>query len=246
MKEDIIYGRKPILEAIDAGRNLEKILISKGNPFYNELRAALGKRRVYIQQVPEEKLNRITRKNHQGVVAYVALVEYQQLENVLSSVYEDGLNPLFIALDGVTDVGNFGAITRSAHCFGAQAIIVPEKGSALINGVAVKASAGAIQKINICKVSYLKDSLEFLKENGIQLVAATLNEEAVAADQVDFTLPTCIILGNEEMGVGAQICKQAHVQAYIPMVSSFDSLNVSVAAGIFLYESEQQRSKAYG
>ncbi len=241
MKDDIIYGRKPVFEAIETGRQIEKILVAKGSAYYPELRKAIGPRRIHIQTVPEEKLNRITRKNHQGVVAYVGYVDYQDLDNVLASVYEAGQIPLFLALDGVTDVGNFGAIARSALCFGAQAIIVPEKGSALINGVAVKASAGAIQRINICKVSYLKDSLQELQANGLQLVATTLSDTAKPIEQIDFTVPTCIVLGNEEKGVGEHIIDQADAQAYIPMQANFDSLNVSVAGGVILYESQRQR-----
>ena len=238
---DFIYGRKPVLEAIEAKRRFEKLLIAKGSNFFSELKQVAEEYQIPLQVVPEQKLNRITRKNHQGVIGYVGYVDYQQLENVLATTYEQGETPLFIALDGITDVGNMGAIARSAYALGAQAIIVPSKGSALINAVAVKASAGAIGKINFCKVDYLRESLKTLQESGLMLYATTLSSKAVPVTKADFNLPCCIIMGNEEKGVGRTICEMANQELFIPMQRDFDSLNVSVAAGIVLHEAMSQR-----
>lgn len=242
MKNNFIFGKKPIVEALERGDSFEKILVEKGSPIFHEIRKLIGGQKIYIQSVPEEKLNRITRKNHQGVIAFKSFVTYQTIEDILNHTYEKGETPLFLALDGVTDVGNLGAIARSAYALGAHGIIVPEKGSALINGVAVKASAGAIQLIHFAKVRHLKDSLKQLQDNGIQLVATTMSETAQPISKVDFSLPTCIILGNEETGVGKQICQLADIETYIPMAKEFDSLNVSVAAGIALHTANTIRS----
>lgn len=241
MNSDIIFGKKPILEALEGQRKLEKILLAKGNSFYQEIFRKTRELSIPVQIVPEEKLNRITRKNHQGVIAYIGYVDYQSIENVLAKIYELGETPLFIALDGITDVGNMGAIARSAYALGAHAIIVPEKGSALINGVAVKASAGAIEKINFCKVALLRESLIELQQNGIQIYATNMNQSAIEFSKADFTLPCCIVMGNEEKGVGNKICDIANKEIFIPMARSFDSLNVSVATGIILQESLRQR-----
>ena len=241
MKKDVIFGKKPVLEAITGKRRIEKIMITKGNSFAQEIYQAVRALNITVQTVPEEKLNRVTRKNHQGVVAYLGYVDYQQVENVLAKVYEQGQTPLFVALDGVTDVGNFGAIARSAYALGAHAIIVPEKGSALINGVAVKASAGAIEKLNICKVPVLKQSLVDLQQNGIALFASNLSANAKQFTEVDYKVPCCIIMGNEEKGVGKNIVELAEEQIQIPMARKFDSLNVSVATGIILAEAAKQR-----
>lgn len=241
MRENIIFGKNPVLEAIEGKRQFEKILVAKGNPVFQEIYRATKGMNVRVQVVPEEKLNRITRKNHQGVVAYVGLVDYQSVENVLASIYEQGETPLFIVLDGVTDVGNLGAIARSAYCMGAQAIIVPEKGSALINGVAVKASAGALEKINVCRVSSLNNVLQELQQNGLSIYATALSDTAKEVQTIDFTVPCCIVMGNEEKGVGKNICAMANETVYIPMAKNFDSLNVSVATGVVLHEVHKQR-----
>lgn len=243
MKDDIIFGKKPILEAIEGRRRLEKILVAKGNDFFHEVYKATKGLSIPIQVVPEQKLNRITRKNHQGVVGYVGYVDYQSVENVLAKVYELGQTPLFIALDGVTDVGNMGAIARSAYALGAHAIIVPEKGSALINGVAVKASAGAIEKMNFCKVPVLSKTISDLQANGLAVYATSLSTSAKEFTTIDFTVPCCVIMGNEETGVGKNLCQMANEELYIPMQREFDSLNVSVATGIILQQALLQKQK---
>ncbi|MBX2845543.1 MAG: 23S rRNA (guanosine(2251)-2'-O)-methyltransferase RlmB [Saprospiraceae bacterium] len=239
--KDIIYGKKPVLEALERGQALEKILVAN-SALRAEFHALAKQHRTPIQVVPPAKLDRITRKNHQGVVAHLGFVDYQRVDAVVAQAYERGEAPLLIALDSITDVGNMGAIARSAWAMGAHALIVPEKGSALINGITVKASAGAIQQINICKVSSLKQSLAELQEQGICLIATTLSDSAKPIQNIDFNQPCCIIMGNEEKGVGSNILAMSNEQAYIPMARNFDSLNVSVATGIMLYE--VLRSKA--
>lgn len=242
MKPDYIFGKKPVLEALEGKRKFEKILVAKGSDFFQEVYRATKGLNINVQVVPEQKLNRITRKNHQGVIGFVSFVDYQSVENVLAKVYELGEVPLFLALDGVTDVGNMGAIARSAYALGAHAIIVPEKGSALINAVAVKASAGAIEKINFCKVSVLSNTLENLKMNGLAIYATSLSETAKTVSEIDFTLPCCIIMGNEEKGVGKNLKAMANEEVFIPTQRPFDSLNVSVATGILLYQVLQNRN----
>jgi len=238
--KDVIWGKNPVLEALANGMNLEKILVSNSSLF-NEIRPLTRGTKIIVQHVPPAKLDRVTRKNHQGIVAFLGFVEYQDLDNIIAQTYEQGETPLLLALDGVTDVGNMGAIARSAWAMGVHGIIVPEKGSALINGVAVKASAGAIQQVNFCKISKFKNTLKYLQENGIQVLATTLAGDSIPVNKADFTVPCCIVMGNEEKGVGTSICELADHRIHIPMARKFDSLNVSVATGIVLNEVLGQR-----
>jgi len=240
----LFFGRKVVIEALRSGKRMDKILIAKGGDesFLLEIKDMLPSSTA-LQFVPRQKLDSITRKNHQGIIAYAALVDYYKIDDVLAQLYEDGENPLFLALDGVTDVGNFGAICRSAYSLGVHAIIVPSKGSAQINPIAVKSSAGAIHHIKMCKVDSLKKSLSALQKQGISLVSTTLTDAEVL-EKVDLSIPACIILGNEEKGVGSQINAMANQRALIPMTRDFDSLNVSVAAGIVLYECQKQRANS--
>ena len=239
---DRIFGLRPIIEAIDAGKTVDKLMVQKGlrGDIIGEL---LGKAKAHdipIQQVPIEKLNRLTRKNHQGVFAFISPIAFYNIENVLPRIYEEGKNPLLLILDRVSDVRNFGAIARTAECCGVDAIIVPEKGSASVNEDAVKTSAGALYNIPVCKVKSLKETIQFLQLSGIAITCATEKTENLLYD-VDFTLPSAIVMGSEEDGVSNEIIRIADNMAKLPMTGETQSLNVSVACGAFLFELTRQR-----
>ena len=211
----------------------------KGDIFH-ELRELVKKHRVNYKHVPVEKLNRLTRKNHQGVFAFVSPISFHRTENVIPQLFEEGKIPLFLILDRVTDVRNFGAIVRSAECSGVHAIIVPERGSAAINGDAMKTSAGALSSVPICREFNLKATIDFLKNSGIQVVACTeKTEDLIYAP--DYTIPTAIILGSEEDGISEEYLKLCAHKTKIPMIGNIGSLNVSVSAGVILYEVVRQR-----
>lgn len=240
--DNLIFGTRAVIEALKAGKDIEKILLQKGlsNELYNQLRQALRGQTVPLQFVPPEKLKRITDKNHQGVVAYLTEITYYQTEDLLSSVFESGKTPLLLILDRVTDVRNFGAIARSAECAGVDFIIIPSRGAAQINGDAIKTSAGALHRMKVCREDNLKNTLEFLKESGLQIVACHEKTENLIYD-ADFKKPTAVIMGNEENGISNEYIKRSDVQVKIPMTGEIASLNVSVATGIVLFEAIRQR-----
>ena len=240
---NLIYGHHPVTEAIRAGKAVEKVFFQQGErgEVEKEIRQLTKEYGITLQVVPKEKLNKMVKGQHQGVVAYLALVEYQSLENVLPLVFESGEIPLFVMLDGVTDVRNFGAICRSAECAGAHAVIVPQSGSALANEEAMKASAGALARIRICRVRSLFSTLEWLQECGVQVVATALSERSEPLFKADFSIPTAILMGAESEGVHPKLLKMSDKVVKIPQATDFDSYNVSVAAGIVLYEALRQR-----
>ena len=241
-RSDYIFGIRPVLEAIDSDKNIDKILVRReltGDP----VRELLKKARDYgipVQKVPIEKLNRITMKNHQGVVAIMSPVGYQKLDNLVISLYEEGKNPLAIILDGVTDAGNFGAIARSAECAGADFIVLPEKGSASVTSDAVRASAGALLHIPVCREKDLSSALRILQENGYKVIGAS-EKSKTDYTHVDFTAPTAIVMGAEDRGISNDVLRKCDELAAIPILGKVGSLNVSVAAGIMLYEAVRQR-----
>lgn len=240
--ENLIFGTRAVIEAIHAGKEIDKIIIQKGlsNQLYTELRKAIQDMDIPIQIVPPEKINRITTKNHQGVLAFVSQITYYDVEDLLTSVFEKGKVPLVLILDRVTDVRNFGAVARSAACAGVDFIVIPSRGAAQINADAVKTSAGALNSLKVCRVDNLKNSIEYLKESGLQIIAChekTSNYHFNA----DFTKPTAIIMGSEENGISNEYLKRSDMQVKIPMVGNIDSLNVSVATGIILFEAVKQR-----
>ena len=239
----MIYGTRAIIEAIQAGKELDKVFIKKGmrNPLVNELLQLLKEYQVPFQNVPIEKLNKITQKNHQGTIAFTSLVSYQNIEDVIPKLYEEGENPLIVILDRVTDVGNFGAIARSAECAGAHAILIPDRGAAQINADAIKTSAGALNKIPVCRSSNLKISIEFLKDSGLQVVAATEKADKLYYES-DLSTPTAIIMGAEDTGVSPEYLKRSDQLLKIPMKGEIESLNVSVSTALFLFESLRQRN----
>ena len=240
--ENAIFGLRPIIEAITAGQEIDTLFIQKGlkGDIFPELWELVKKHRVNYKHVPVEKLNRLTRKNHQGVFAFVSPISFHRTENVIPQLFEEGKIPLFLILDRVTDVRNFGAIVRSAECSGVHAIIVPERGSAAINGDAMKTSSGALSSVPICREFNLKATIDFLKNSGIQVVACTeKTEDLIYAP--DYTIPTAIIMGSEEDGISEEYLKLCTYKTKIPMMGTIGSLNVSVSAGVILYEAVRQR-----
>ncbi len=241
-KEDFIFGIHPVLEAIEAGREIEKVLIQKNlNPqSVGQLRAMLNERDIPFQHVPLEKLNRVTRKNHQGVIAFISPIVYEDIEKYLPEVFEQGRNPFILILDRITDVRNFGAIARTAECAGVDAIIVPARGAALINGDAVKTSAGALNRIRVCRAFKLKETIDYLKMSGLKIFSVTEKAED-AYYQQNFKEPLAIIMGSEEDGISPAYLEMSDAMLQIPMAGSISSLNVSVATGIVLFEALRQR-----
>lgn len=242
MEDNLIFGMRAVIEALEAGKDIEKILIQKGlsNELYNQLRQTLSGQTVPIQFVPPEKLKRLTDKNHQGVIAYLTEINYYTADALLAEVFEKGNTPLVLILDRVTDVRNFGAIARGAECAGVDFIIIPSRGAAQINGDAIKTSAGALHRLKVCREDNLKTTLEFLKESGLQIVSCHEKTDALIYE-ADFTRPTAIIMGSEENGISQEYLKRSDKQVKIPMAGKIASLNVSVAAGIVLFEAVKQR-----
>lgn len=239
---DLIIGRQPLIEAIHSGRAIDKILFQRNvsGESIGEIRKLAEKRGIPIQQVPVEKMASLSRANHQGVIALAALFAYMDLQTVIDQVISEGQVPLFVLLDGITDVRNIGAIARSAVCYGSQAIIIPDKGIAALNEEALKSSAGALEKIHICRVSSLLKAVDNLHLNGILVFASAMKADKKVFD-LPLQLPCCMMMGSEDRGLQPYLNKAADELFTIPMPGQFDSLNVSVAAGIILYESMKKR-----
>ena len=240
---NIVFGLRAIIEAILAGKTFDKIFIKQGTKgeLATELLILAKEREISLKIVPHEKLDSITRKNHQGAIGFIAPVEYQNYEEIITRVFEQGKDPLILILDEITDVRNFGAIARTAECCGVDAIIIPVRGSAPINADAMKTSAGALNKIPVCRSMNLKETIKYLKETGLMIVSCTekTNENYT---QVNLKSPVCIIMGNEEEGISAEYLKLSDFKAKLPMMGTIGSLNVSVACGVILYEALRQRA----
>lgn len=239
---DIVYGVRAVIEAVRADRPINRIFIQKGmqKDLFYELKEELANKKYALQFVPVEKLDRMTQQNHQGVVAQVSPIQYQDIENIVTRLVEKGEMANILILDRLTDVRNFGAIARTAECTGVHAIVIPNKDSVSVTSDAIKTSAGALNKIPVCKVHDLSATVHFLKESGLQVVSATEKTDNLVQD-VDFTLPTAVILGSEEDGVSMRLLADSDIKAKIPMSGTISSLNVSVSAGIFMYEVIRQR-----
>ncbi|GAA0876446.1 23S rRNA (guanosine(2251)-2'-O)-methyltransferase RlmB [Wandonia haliotis] len=247
MKEntDYIFGVRAVIEAIRAGKELNKILIQKGmnKELFNELKATLKGKDYNLQFVPVEKLNKVTANNHQGVVAFISPVSYYKTVDIVESLLEEKKTPNLLVLDRITDVRNFGAIARSAECLGVHAIIIPARGSVQITPDAIKTSAGALNRIPVCREDHLQDVLLMLQQYDFKIVACTEKTEGLLPD-TDLTGATAIVMGSEENGISPEVMKYCNKRAKIPLFGAISSFNVSVAAGIVLYEKAMQQNHA--
>ena len=235
----MVYGLRPVIEAIASGQQVERVLIQNGlnSSLMGELRSKMSEHNVPFQYVPVEKLNKLTSGNHQGVVATIAAVKYHSFMDLVETL---GDNALVLLLDHVTDVRNMGAIARTAECTGVSALIVPDRGSAALNEDAIKTSSGALLRLPLCREQNLKTVVNLARQYGYQVVAST-EKGAVHYRQVDFRRPTLLIMGNEETGISPELLKMSDVRAQLPIVGEVASLNVSVAAGVMMYEALEQR-----
>lgn len=240
---DFVIGYHALIEIIDAGKTVEKVLLQKGatSDRKNELLTLLKKHDIPMQIVPLEKLNRVTRKNHQGVIGFISPVEFYNLENLVQRLFEQGTTPLLLLLDEVTDVRNFGAICRSADCLGVHGVVIPLRGSARIGADAMKTSAGALSRVPVCRVTSLAHTAKYLKESGFKVVGCTEKANKDLAF-VELNVPLALVMGAEDEGISNAVTAQCDILAKIPLMGKIGSLNVSVAAGIALYEINCQRS----
>ncbi|MDD2490949.1 MAG: 23S rRNA (guanosine(2251)-2'-O)-methyltransferase RlmB [Bacteroidales bacterium] len=241
-KNEYLFGMHPVMEALEAGKRIEKVMFRQGldGMQFHRLLKMLQDAGVNVQFVPEERLNRITRGRHQGVIALISQVEYSSIEKIVEDALSSDSNPIIVLLDGVSDVRNFGATARSAECAGAKGIILPAKGGAAVNGEAIKASAGALLRVPAAKVPNLRSAVYYLIENGFQIVSATEKGDISIYD-IDFKKPTAVIMGSEDKGVSDSILAISEYKAQIPQAGKIGSLNVSVAASIIMFEAMRQK-----
>ncbi len=239
---DTIFGLHAIIEAIEAGKTIDKLLLKKdlSGDLAHTLINLARERDITIQRVPIEKLNRITRKNHQGAIAMLAAVTYYKVDQVLPAVFDEGMNPFFVILDGVTDVRNFGAIARTCDCAGVSAIVIPEKGSVSVNGDAIKTSAGALNYLPVCREHSLKEAITYLRQSGCRIIG-TSDKNSVNYTSENYTCPVALVLGSEGKGISPEVMRQCDAFVMIPEFGNINSLNVSVAGGIMMYEVVRQR-----
>lgn len=239
-KADFVFGVNSVLETLKSEKEIDKILLLKEMKHIEEIETLARNRGIPIQKVPKERLDRVTMKNHQGAIAFISSVNFAVLSNVVTTAFEEGETPLILVLDRVTDVRNFGAISRSAECSGVHAIVVPARGSAQINGDAMKTSSGALSFIPVCRETDLVNTIKYLKNSGFQIVSCTEKGDDVIYD-VDYTIPTAIVMGSEEDGISDGLIEESDFKAQIPLKGKVGSLNVSVAAGVILFEAVRQR-----
>ncbi|NQU31933.1 MAG: 23S rRNA (guanosine(2251)-2'-O)-methyltransferase RlmB [Bacteroidetes bacterium] len=238
-----IFGIRPVIEAINAGKEIDRVFIQNGlrTELFQELMSLLKQDNIPYKFVPIVKLNNITRKNHQGVIAYASPIAFSNIEHIIPGLFEEGIEPLILILDKITDVRNFGAILRTAESTGVNAVVFPTQGAALLNSGTVKSSAGAIYNISLCRSDNLKDTIDFLKNSGLNIAAAT-EKGSELYHKSDLTGPLALIMGSEGDGVSGEYLKRSDIKLMIPMLGITASLNVSVAAGVLLYEVVRQRS----
>ena len=240
-KPNLIVGRHPLLEALEAGREIDKILLKRGlrSEEVSRITALARERTIPLQIVPEERLTRLTHKQHQGVIAFISEIEYTPLETLIPMLYEAGRSPFVLLLDGLTDVRNFGAIARTAECAGVDALIIPERGSVTVTADAIKTSAGALHRLPVCRVSSIMSAVSLLQASGLKIVAASEKARDVYTE-TELRLPLGLVLGAEDEGVSEEVLRRADHIVRIPQVGAIGSLNVSVAAGILIYEIVRQ------
>nr|WP_320038986.1 23S rRNA (guanosine(2251)-2'-O)-methyltransferase RlmB [uncultured Bacteroides sp.] len=241
-KNEMIFGVRAVIEAIEAGKEIDKILVKKDiqSDLSKELFAAVKGTNIFVQRVPVERINRITTKNHQGVIAFVSAVTYYKVEDIVPTLFEEGKVPFFVMLDGVTDVRNFGAIARTCDCAGVDAIIIPSRNSVSVNADAMKTSAGALHTLPVCKEQSLTTAIKYLKDSGFKIVAATEKGD-YDYTKANYKDPLCIIMGAEDTGVSYDHLALCDEWIKIPLFGKIESLNVSVAAGVLIYEAVKQR-----
>ncbi|WP_455075704.1 23S rRNA (guanosine(2251)-2'-O)-methyltransferase RlmB [Porphyromonas catoniae] len=240
-KPNLIFGMHPLLEALEAGREIDKILLKRGlrSEEVSRISALARERTIPLQIVPEERLTRLTRKQHQGVIAFISEIEYTPLETLIPMLYEAGRSPFVLLLDGLTDVRNFGAIARTAECAGVDALIIPERGSVTVTADAIKTSAGALHRLPVCRVSSIMSAVSLLQASGLKIVAASEKARDVYTE-TELRLPLGLVLGAEDEGVSEEVLRRADHIVRIPQVGAIGSLNVSVAAGVLIYEIVRQ------
>lgn len=238
----MIFGTRAVIEAVQTGKEIDKILMRRDlkNELSRELFNIVRETKIPVQRVPQEKLDRLTRKNHQGVVAFISAVAYRQLEDIVPLLFEEGKNPLIMLLDGVTDVRNFGAIARTCECAGVDAIVIPARNSVSVNADAVKTSSGALLNIPVCKETSITEAIRFLKNSGYTVVAAT-EKASENYTSVNYENPVGIVMGGEDYGISSDNLRICDKMVRIPVFGKITSLNVSAAAAVVLYEAVRRR-----
>ena len=240
--KEMIFGIRAVIEAVQAGKDVDRVLVKRElqGELFQELQEVLTMHEIPMQKVPLDRIDRITRKNHQGVLAYMSAVTYQKIEDIVPMLFEQGKNPFIVVLDGITDVRNFGAIARTCEVAGVDAIVIPARGSVRVSADAIKTSAGALHTIPVCRELNMRDAVQFLRNSGIKVVAAT---EKAAENYTNSSLvdPVAILMGGEDVGISPDLLKICDELVQLPVFGNIQSLNVSVAAGVMLYEVIRQR-----
>lgn len=241
-KSQVVFGIRAVIEAIESGKQVDKVLMKKdlGGELARELLSVTRKYNVPVQRVPVERINKVTRKNHQGVIAFMAAVDYYHVDDIVPALYDEGINPLVVVLDGVTDVRNFGAIARTCECAGVNCIVIPERNSVSVNADAVKTSAGALNYLPVCRERNLVKAVQYLRDSGFKVMGASEKTD-LNYTKADFTGPVAIVLGAEDTGISTDVLKLCDTLVAIPEFGQINSLNVSVAGGIMIYEVVRQR-----
>ncbi|UKI44386.1 MAG: 23S rRNA (guanosine(2251)-2'-O)-methyltransferase RlmB [Porphyromonadaceae bacterium] len=241
-KSQVVFGIRAVIEAIESGKQVDKVLMKKdlGGELARELLSVTREYNVPVQRVPVERINKVTRKNHQGVIAFMAAVDYYHVDDIVPALYDEGINPLVVVLDGVTDVRNFGAIARTCECAGVNCIVIPERNSVSVNADAVKTSAGALNYLPVCRERNLVKAVQYLRDSGFKVMGASEKTD-LNYTKADFTGPVAIVLGAEDTGISTDVLKLCDTLVVIPEFGQINSLNVSVAGGIMIYEVVRQR-----
>lgn len=241
-KSQVVFGIRAVIEAIESGKQVDKVLMKKdlGGELARELLSVTREYNVPVQRVPVERINKVTRKNHQGVIAFMAAVDYYHVDDIVPALYDEGINPLVVVLDGVTDVRNFGAIARTCECAGVNCIVIPERNSVSVNADAVKTSAGALNYLPVCRERNMVKAVQYLRDSGFKVMGASEKTD-LNYTKADFTGPVAIVLGAEDTGISTDVLKLCDTLVAIPEFGQINSLNVSVAGGIMIYEVVRQR-----